>query len=178
MRYYAVFKNQLGLNVFYTVCVRARTRALSWIWLSAIPWTVAHQPLCPWHFPGKNTGVGCHFLFQEIFPTQWLNPHLLGLLHWQVDSLPLHHLGSPQILLNKWVAEFHIHTHTCVHILFPFIKEKTHKAGMLTTYTCVSRKMEYNFIIEIFMVGGVLGFLTSLYIFTFHSSQPTLIFFF
>ena len=20
--------------------------------------------LCPWNFPGKNTGVGCHFLFQ------------------------------------------------------------------------------------------------------------------
>ena len=22
--------------------------------------------LCPWDFPGKNTGVGCHFLLQEI----------------------------------------------------------------------------------------------------------------
>ena len=26
--------------------------------------------LCPWDFPGKNTGVGCHFLLKEIFPTQ------------------------------------------------------------------------------------------------------------
>ena len=34
------------------------------------PWTVAHQFLCPWDFPGKNTIVGCHFLLQEIFPTQ------------------------------------------------------------------------------------------------------------
>ena len=25
---------------------------------------------------GKNTGVGCHFLLQEIFPTQGLNPGL------------------------------------------------------------------------------------------------------
>ena len=25
--------------------------------------------LCPWNFPGKNTGVGCHFLLQGIFPT-------------------------------------------------------------------------------------------------------------
>ena len=26
------------------------------------PWTVAHQaPLCPWEFPGKNTGVGWQF---------------------------------------------------------------------------------------------------------------------
>ena len=24
---------------------------------------------CPWDFPGKNTGVGCHFLLQRIFPT-------------------------------------------------------------------------------------------------------------
>ena len=42
--------------------------------------------LCLWNFPGKNTGVGCHFLLQGIFPTQGLNPHLLSLLHWQADS--------------------------------------------------------------------------------------------
>ena len=24
--------------------------------------------------PGKNTGVGCHALLQEIFPTKGLNP--------------------------------------------------------------------------------------------------------
>ena len=30
--------------------------------------------------------VGCHFLLQEIFPTQGLNPNLLCLLHWQADS--------------------------------------------------------------------------------------------
>ena len=33
-------------------------------------------------FSGKNTGVGCHALLQEILPTQGLNPHLLQLLHW------------------------------------------------------------------------------------------------
>ena len=37
--------------------------------------------LCPWALPGKNTGVGCHFLLQEIFPTQQLNLRLLCLLH-------------------------------------------------------------------------------------------------
>ena len=37
--------------------------------------------------PGKNTGVGCHFLLQGIFLTQGSNPHLclLCLLHGQVD---------------------------------------------------------------------------------------------
>ena len=34
--------------------------------------------LCPWNFPGKNTGVDCHFRLQEIFPTQGSNLHLLS----------------------------------------------------------------------------------------------------
>ena len=42
--------------------------------------------LCPWDSPGKNTGMGCHTLLQEIFLTQGLNPHLLSVLHWQVGS--------------------------------------------------------------------------------------------
>ena len=37
--------------------------------------------LCPWNFPGKNTGVGCHFLLHRIFPTQGSNLSLLCLLH-------------------------------------------------------------------------------------------------
>ena len=43
--------------------------------------------LCPWDFPGKNTGVGCHFLLQGILLTQGLNLRLLHFLHWQADSL-------------------------------------------------------------------------------------------
>ena len=49
--------------------------------------------LCPWNFPGKNTGVTCHFLLQGIFPTQGSNPHLL---YWQVDSLPNAPFGKPR----------------------------------------------------------------------------------
>ena len=59
----------------------------------ANPWTVA----CPWDFPGKNSGVGCHFLLQEIFPTQGLK---LRPLHWQADSLPGSRQGSSQHLLQ------------------------------------------------------------------------------
>ena len=29
--------------------------------------------LCPWDFPGKNIGMGCHFLLQGIFLTHGLN---------------------------------------------------------------------------------------------------------
>ena len=39
--------------------------------------TAVLQLLCPWGFPGKSTGVGCHVLLQGIFPTQGLNPDLL-----------------------------------------------------------------------------------------------------
>ena len=47
-----------------------------------------------WDFPGKNTGVGSHFLLKGIILTQGSKlPHLL---HWQVDSLPLSHQGSPR----------------------------------------------------------------------------------
>ena len=51
--------------------------------------------LCPWNSPGKNPGVGCHFLPQGIFSTQGSNPSLLRLLHWQVGSLPLVPPGKP-----------------------------------------------------------------------------------
>ena len=32
--------------------------------------------LCPWGSPGKNTGVGCHALLQDIFPSQGFHPGL------------------------------------------------------------------------------------------------------
>ena len=32
--------------------------------LCATPETATHQAACPWDSPGKNTGVGCHFLLQ------------------------------------------------------------------------------------------------------------------
>ena len=50
---------------------------------------------CPtlWDFPDKNTGVGCHFLLQGIFPTWGLNPRLL---RWQADSLLSSPPGKPK----------------------------------------------------------------------------------
>ena len=52
--------------------------------------------LCPWESPGKNSGVGCHFLLQGIFPTQGLNP---GLPHCTQRRYHLSHQGSPDIYL-------------------------------------------------------------------------------
>ena len=62
-------------------------------------WLHGRQParlLWPWDSPGKNTGAGCHFLIQGLFPDQGSNPCLLCLLHWQAGSLPLVPPGKPQ----------------------------------------------------------------------------------
>ena len=48
--------------------------------------------LCPWGSPSRNTGVGCHFFLQGIFPIQGPNP---GLLHCSQILYPLSHQGSP-----------------------------------------------------------------------------------
>ena len=63
-------------------------------------WAVALRLLRPWDFPGKSTGVGCHFLLQGIFPTQGSN---LGLLHCRQTLYPLSHQGSPENSLWKAV---------------------------------------------------------------------------
>ena len=39
----------------------------------ATPWTVAHKLLCPWDFPGKNTGVDC-FSSPEDLPDPGIKP--------------------------------------------------------------------------------------------------------
>ena len=72
-------------------------------------WTVACRLLCPWDPPGKNTGVGCHFLLQGIFLTQGSKSCLLCLQQWKVDPLPLSHLGSP-LLLTEWFGVKYLNT--------------------------------------------------------------------
>ena len=57
--------------------------------------------LCPWDFPGKNTGVGCHSHLQEIFPIQGSN---LSLLHCRQILHHLNHQGSPMYARNMWEA--------------------------------------------------------------------------
>jgi len=54
--------------------------------------------LCPRNFLGKNTGVGCHFLLQRIFPTQRSN---LGILHCRQFLYQLCCQGSPAAAAAK-----------------------------------------------------------------------------
>ena len=54
--------------------------------------------LCSWHFPGKKTGVGCHFLLQGIFLIQGLIPSLLycrWILYWPSHQGSLSRVHNP-----------------------------------------------------------------------------------
>ena len=62
--------------------------------------------LCP-YFTGKDIGLGCHFLLQEIFPTQGSN---LGLLHCRQMLYRLSYKGSPLYPNGELMWPFHIQT--------------------------------------------------------------------
>ena len=63
-----VFPNlTVALALYSTACVHAHSCST----------LCDPRLLCPWDSPGKNPGVGCHFLLQGIFPSQWWNPRLL-----------------------------------------------------------------------------------------------------
>ena len=56
------------------VCVLS---CFSCVQLCGTLWPVLTRLLCPWDSPGKNIGVGCHDLLQEVFLTQVSNLHLV-----------------------------------------------------------------------------------------------------
>ena len=77
-------------------------KSLSRVWLFATPWNVSYQ--APLSMGGKNTGAGCHFLLQGIFPTQGPNS---GLPHCKQTFYHLSHQGSPSLECTTivWVSE-------------------------------------------------------------------------
>ena len=75
----------LSISFVNCVCVKS----LSHVQLFVTP--VVHRAPLSMDSPGKNTGVGCHFLLQGIFPTQGWNP---SLLHCRQTLYPLSHQGS------------------------------------------------------------------------------------
>ena len=65
------------------------------------------RPLCPYAPPGNNTGTGCHFLLEEIIPTQGSNPHLLHCRWWacrEATEPP----GKPKLIY--WILKNSIET--------------------------------------------------------------------
>ena len=70
--------------LFWSMCVYSVVQLCPAL---CVPLYLACQAPVSMNFPGKNTGVGCHFLLQGIFPTQGSNSCLLHLLHGQVNPL-------------------------------------------------------------------------------------------
>ena len=69
--------------------------------LCATLWALAHQAPLSMGFSRQEYWNGySHFLLKGTFPTQGSNPCLFCLLHWQADSLPLHHLSSVQFICS------------------------------------------------------------------------------
>ena len=68
--------------------MKVKVKLLSRVWLFATHGLQPARLLCPRDFPGDNTGIGCHFLLQGIFPTQWSNPSLLHCRQMLLPSEP------------------------------------------------------------------------------------------
>ena len=64
---------------------------------SVIAWT--SRLLCPRNSPGKNIGVGCQSLLQDIFLTQGSNPDLL---HCRQILYQLSHQGKLLVINKSW----------------------------------------------------------------------------
>ena len=64
--------------------------------------------LCPWNFPGKNTGVGCHFPLRVIFPTQGQNLRLAsaalagGFFSTVPPGKPINDVGLPKNMVTAF----------------------------------------------------------------------------
>ena len=72
--YILYLRRPLTKKITHTLTIGV-CKSLSHVQLYTTPWT-ASRLLCHWGFPGKNTGMGCHFLLQGIFLTQGSNPGL------------------------------------------------------------------------------------------------------
>ena len=86
-----------GVALYMHVCLVASVISDSF----ETPWTVAYQVPLSMGFCRQEYWSGLSFP-PSRGSSQGLNPCFLCLLHWQVDSLTLYHLGSPRIgILNQ-----------------------------------------------------------------------------
>ena len=120
---------------------KVKVKVFTHVWLLVTPWTVAHQPR---GFQGKNTGVGCHFLLQGIFPTQGSN---MGLPHCTQTLCHLRNQGIP--IQIKPIIYLDISQPLYVFITF----ETTHNETLSNTAQ-TKIKLKFSNISQILMTTG------------------------
>ena len=90
--------------------------------------------------PGKNTGVGCHALFQGIFPTQGSN---LGLPHCRQILHQLSHQGSLYLpCLPRFIPLRH-HATLPTQWVLPYSSISPHSSPSLSISLYVSTSVSY-----------------------------------
>ena len=74
---------------------------LSHVWLLQCHGLYPVRLLCPWDFPGKKTGVGCHFILQVIFQPRGQTHIMLPLITYSVISRTHQYLNW-QETISAW----------------------------------------------------------------------------
>ena len=144
------------------LCMKVKVKSLSYVCLFETLWAIALYPtrlLCPWDFPGKNTGVGCHFLLQSLpdpgielrytfladslLFEPWGNPHFAWM-----DTIPLYRYIttylSIQDFMEVWIisiffsivngAALNIYVHIFLNTCFQF-SDYIIKSGIAGLYS-------------------------------------------
>jgi hypothetical protein len=88
-------------HILYIMCIIVVVKLLSCVQLLCDPTRL----LCPWDFPGKSTGMGCHSLPQGMFPTQGWDLQLLfgrWILYTELPGVTTCHMAN---LISKGSLE-------------------------------------------------------------------------
>ena len=80
---------------------------LSHVQIFVTLWTVAHHAPLFMGLPRREYWSGCPSSTPGNLPDSEIEP---ALLYWQADSLPLSHLGNPQLKRIRW--------HECLKIYY------------------------------------------------------------
>ena len=88
--------------------------------------------LCPWYSPGKNTGVGCHFLIQGDLPDPGIKPRSPAL---QADSTDWAMREAPRHLISCFlyiIATF-LHSNLMNNIVNSILHMRNKGSEILTS---------------------------------------------
>ena len=140
----------LYMCIFINICMYIRVlllRHFSCVRLCATPQMAAHQAPCPWDSPGKNTGVGCHFLLQcmkvksESEVAQSC-PTLSDPIGCSPPGSSVHGIFQPRVL--EWGAiAFSIYMYICLYMckvymcVYIYIYTYTHTCVYVCVYMCI-----------------------------------------
>ena len=111
-------------------------RALSPVWLSAAPRTVAHQACLSLGFPRQEYWSGLQFPSLGIFPTQELRLHPLCLPHCKQVLYLLSHQGNPDISSRQSIKNIFFPSLCAIswHVLKEVWKDRDFGVGQTGIY--------------------------------------------